>query len=284
MIFFFRSASTFPVRAGSATASPSISKRNQKGFSESSSADPLGALFQIVTRRSATTGSCDHSSKSFRGRALCIWSRVWCADSHWWYFCCFWCIVLEIVGQPFDTEGGSLDLEDGNYSPACGVWYFMVRLMIYQSGPESEGMNVVMTTCVVAAICCVNACFRAFRAMLNRPKILENGAELPDELWRDQVSIHRRTFDANDSRNIKIDNPLDVDANDSRSMKIDNPLDVDANDSRNMKIDNPLDGVDDEGKEETILRKYETKMEEFFLEVARMRVCGICLRMVRVPG
>ena len=61
---------------------------------------------------------------------------------------------------------------------------------------------------------------------------------------RDQVSIHRRTFDANDSRNIKIDNPSDVDANDSRSMKIDNPLDVDANDSRNMKIDNPLDGVE----------------------------------------
>ena len=61
------------------------------------------------------------------------------------------CIVLEIVGKPFREinekhavlerlELSSLLVEFGTLW--CG-------LMIYQSGPKSEGMNVVMTVCVI---------------------------------------------------------------------------------------------------------------------------------------
>jgi hypothetical protein len=147
-------------------------------------------------------------------------------------------------------------------------------LMIYESGPESEGMNVVMTTCVVAANAGLMAWFLfvLFRAYAEQTKKLSRMVQsFQMSIGRDQVSIHRRTFDANDSRNIKIDNPLDVDANDSRSMKIDNPLDVDANDSRNMKIDNPLDGVEMmKAKKKRFFVRYETEDgEEFFLEVGK---------------
>ena len=162
------------------------------------------------------------------------------------------CIVLEIVGQPFRYMEEAPWLLEKMEITALLVEFgtLWCGLMIYESGPESEGMNVVMTTCVVAANAGLMAWFLfvLFRAYAKQTKKLKktfsrmvhNSFRM--SFGRDQVSIHRRTFDANDCRNI--DNPLDVDANDGRSMKIDNPLDVDANDSRNMKIDNPLDGIE----------------------------------------
>ena len=68
--------------SGSATASPSISKAQpERLVQESSSVDPLGALFQIVQGEALLLGARDYSSESFRGRALRIRSRVRCAET-----------------------------------------------------------------------------------------------------------------------------------------------------------------------------------------------------------
>ena len=56
-------------------------------------------------------------------------------------------------------------------------------LMIYESGPESEGMNAVMTTCG-GSECWADGMvpFCNVRAYAEQTKNKENGAELPDEL------------------------------------------------------------------------------------------------------
>ena len=170
------------------------------------------------------------------------------------------CIVLEIVGQPFRYTKEAPWLLEKMEITALLVEFgtLWCGLMIYESGPESEGMNVVMTTCVVAANAGLMAWFLfvLFRAYAEQTKKLKKMVQsFQMSIGRDQVSIHRRTFDANDSRNIKIDNPLDVDANDSRSMK----------------IDNPLDGVEMmKAKKKRFFERYETEDgEEFFLEVGK---------------
>merc|ERR1711968_404094 len=82
-------------------------------------------------------------------------------------------------------------------------------LMIYQSGPKSEGMNIIMTICVVLAnigltLWFVFVLFRACARQTKDSRIVQRIRNM--SIGRDQVSIRRRTFDAQDSLNI--DNPF----------------------------------------------------------------------------
>ena len=151
------------------------------------------------------------------------------------------CIVLEIVGQPFRYMKEAPWLLEKMEITALLVEFgtLWCGLMIYESGPESEGMNVVMTTCVVAANAGLMAWFLfvLFRAYAQQTKDSRIVQRIRMSIGRDQVSIHRRTFDANDSRN----------------------------------IDNPLDGVEMmKAKKKRFFERYETEDgEEFFVEVGK---------------
>ena len=82
--------------------------------------------------------------------------------------------------------------------------------MIYQSGPKSEGMNAFMTICVVAANIGLTSwfvfvLFRDWARQTKDSRIMQRIRNM--SIGRDQVSIRRRTFDTQDSRNT--DNPFD---------------------------------------------------------------------------
>ena len=121
------------------------------------------------------------------------------------------CIILEIIGQPFREVTDSHRILKWLEIAALLVEYgtLWCGLMIFQSGPKSEGMNVFMTICVVAAnigltLWFVFVLFRACAQQTKDSRIVQRIRNM--SIGRDQVSIRRRTFDAQDSRNI--DNPF----------------------------------------------------------------------------
>merc|ERR1711937_710440 len=122
------------------------------------------------------------------------------------------CIILEIVGQPFREVTDSDRILKRLETAALLVEYgtLWCGLMIYQSGPKSEGMNAFMTTCVVAANIGLTSwfVFVLFRACARQTKdsrIMQRIRSM--RIGRDQASIRRRTFDAQDGHNM--DNPFD---------------------------------------------------------------------------
>eukprot|EP00946_MAST-07B_sp_MAST-7B-sp1_P004566 g4566.t1 len=123
------------------------------------------------------------------------------------------CIILEIVGQPFKEVTKSHRILKWLEITALLVEFgtLWCGLMIFQSGPKSEGMNVFMTICVVAANIGLTLWFSSIllRACTEQTKCLRIMQRIRKSLWgeRDQMRIRERTFDAQDGRNI--DNPFD---------------------------------------------------------------------------
>ena len=121
------------------------------------------------------------------------------------------CIILEIIGQPFREVTDSHRILKRLEIAALLVEYgtLWCGLMIYQSGPKSQGMNAFMTICVVAANIGLTLWFvflliRACAGQTKDSRIVQRIRSMV--IGRDQASISRRTFDARDSRNV--DNPL----------------------------------------------------------------------------
>ena len=115
------------------------------------------------------------------------------------------CIILEIAGQPFrevtESHGILRKLEMSALLVEYGTLW--CGLMIFQSGPKSEGMNVFMTLCVVLAniglmLWFLFVLFRAY-ALENKDSRVMRYLRRTS---RDQKSIRSRTFDAEDSRNV----------------------------------------------------------------------------------
>ena len=104
------------------------------------------------------------------------------------------CIILEIVGQPFREVTDSHRILKRLEIAALLVEYgtLWCGLMIYQSGPKSEGMNVFMTICVVAAnigltLWFVFVLFRACAQRTKDSRIVQRIRNM--SIGRDQVSI-----------------------------------------------------------------------------------------------
>merc|ERR1711937_502576 len=102
------------------------------------------------------------------------------------------CIILEIVGQPFrevtDSDRILKRLEIAALLVEYGTLW--CGLMIYQSGPKSEGMNVFMTICVVAANIGLTLwfVFVLFRACAQRMKVSRIVQRIRNmSIGRDQV-------------------------------------------------------------------------------------------------
>ena len=123
------------------------------------------------------------------------------------------CVVLEIVGQPFrevtESHGILRKLEMSALLVEFGTLW--CGLMIFQSGPKSEGMNVFMTICVVTVniglmLWFLFVLFRAY-ARENKDSWVMNRIKSSRFESVDQKSIRTRTFGAQDSRNV--DNPFD---------------------------------------------------------------------------
>eukprot|EP00946_MAST-07B_sp_MAST-7B-sp1_P001734 g1734.t1 len=113
------------------------------------------------------------------------------------------CIILEIVGQPFkevtESHGVLKRLEIAALLVEYGTLW--CGLMIFQSGPKSEAMNVFMTVCVVAANVGLTLCFAAvlFRDCARQAKV--------SRIVQRMRNARRRTFEAMARGGVNTDNP-----------------------------------------------------------------------------